>query len=114
MRNRKHVIIIILLAVAVIHCLAQDTMTLTMYRAAKGRKTADGTVITDPTAQRICAMSHDMLKKYPFGTKVRVEGYGDYVVRDKMGKRHKKTIDILIPKGTKAISKRKVMVTKCE
>lgn len=83
-----------------------------MYRAANGRKTADGTVINNPTSQRICALSRDLLKKYPFGTKLFVEGYGVYIVHDKMGARHKNMIDLLIPKGQKAISKRGVKISK--
>lgn len=83
-----------------------------MYRAANGRKTADGTVITSPEKQRICAVSRDLLKSYPYGTRIIVEGYGEYVVRDKMGPKHRKTIDILIPKGQKAISKKNVTIRK--
>jgi len=91
---------------------AQDVMRLTMYHASKGSKTADGTTVTNPASQRICAMSRDMLKKYPMGTRVYVEGYGVYIVRDKMARRHKRSIDLLVPRTTKAISKRGVKVTK--
>lgn len=109
---RKLIAIFFLLTSFASYCLAQDTVTLTMYYAANGKKTADGTVITNPTKQRICAVSRDLLKKYPIGTKIHVEGYGVYTVHDKMGSRHRMMIDLLIPREQKAISKRGVKITK--
>ena len=48
---------------------------------------------------RIIAVSRDLLVKYPNGSKVLLKGTkydGVYTVRDKMNKRFKKRIDILI------------------
>lgn len=53
---------------------------------------------------RIIAVSRDLLDKYPNGTKVRLKGTiydGIYTVRDKMNKRYKNRIDILINKNMK-------------
>ena len=50
---------------------------------------------------RIIAVSRDLLVKYPNGTKVLLKGTkydGVYTVRDKMNKRFKNRIDILIDK----------------
>jgi 3D (Asp-Asp-Asp) domain-containing protein len=51
---------------------------------------------------RIIAVSRDLLTKYPNGTKVCLKGTkydGVYTVRDKMNKRFKNRIDILIDKS---------------
>lgn len=109
---KKLIAIFFLLTSFASYSLAQDTVKLTMYHAANGKKTADGTVITNPAKQRICAVSRDLLKKYPFGTRLYVEGYGIYTVHDKMGERHRNVIDLLVPKGQNAISKQGVKISK--
>ncbi len=59
--------------------------------------------LSNPYKHRIVALSRDLLKKYPNGTKIKIEGVGNYngiyIVRDKMNKRYTKRIDILINKG---------------
>jgi 3D (Asp-Asp-Asp) domain-containing protein len=56
----------------------------------------------NPLAHRIISVSKDLLKKYPYGTKLRVIGIGDlsgiYTVRDRMSSRYSNKIDILIGK----------------
>lgn len=58
--------------------------------------------LSNPFKHRIIAVSRDLLKLYPNGTKVFVTGTkydGIYTVRDKMNKRYTNRIDILINKG---------------
>lgn len=53
----------------------------------------------NPFKHKIIAVSRDLLKDFPNGTKVIVEGTdydGIYTVRDKMNKRYANRIDILI------------------
>lgn len=56
--------------------------------------------LKDPYKHRIIAISRDLKKDFPFGTKVRITGVGNYngiyIVQDVMNKRYTKTIDILI------------------
>jgi len=64
--------------------------------------------LDNPWKHRIIAVSRDLLKKYPKGTKVRLTGVGNYngiyVVMDKMNKKWTKRIDILINEGMPLIS----------
>lgn len=60
--------------------------------------------LTNPYKHRIIAVSRDLLKKFPMGTIVFIKGTsydGLYQVQDKMNKRYKKKIDILINKDMK-------------
>ena len=73
--------------------------------------TADGSKINlhHLKAGRVkwCAVSRDLLWLFPKGKpkKVFIEGYGIYLVKDVMNKRHHHRVDILIhPKDTKRIS----------
>ena len=55
--------------------------------------------LNNPYKHRIIAVSRDLLKKYPKGTKVVIKGTsydGVYTVMDKMNKRYTKRIDVLI------------------
>lgn len=56
----------------------------------------------DQYKHRIIAVSRDLLKDYPFGTKVRITGThydGIWTIQDVMNKRYKNRIDLLINKG---------------
>jgi len=60
--------------------------------------------LKNPYKHRIIAVSRDLLPIYPNGTKVYISGTaydGVYTVRDKMNKRYKNRIDILINKNMK-------------
>lgn len=60
--------------------------------------------LKNPYKHKIVAVSRDLLKDYPNGTKIKISGTdydGIYTVRDKMNKRFKKRIDILINKDMK-------------
>ena len=55
--------------------------------------------LNNPYKHRIIAVSRDLLKTYPMGSKVKIIGTeydGIYAVEDKMNKRYKNRIDILI------------------
>ena len=55
--------------------------------------------LSNPYKHRIIAVSRDLLKTYPKGTQVLVEGTsydGIYTVMDKMNKRYTNRIDLLI------------------
>ena len=85
-----------------------EIVTLTTYKSVGSetdshpRITASGFKISkkNPKRHRIMAVSRDLKKKYPFGTKLTIKNAGkfngEYVVQDVMNKRYKKRIDILI------------------
>jgi 3D (Asp-Asp-Asp) domain-containing protein len=85
-----------------------EIVTLTTYKSVGSetdrhpRITASGFKISkkNPKKHRIMAVSRDLKKKYPFGTKLTIKNAGkyngEYVVQDVMNKRYKKRIDILI------------------
>lgn len=85
-----------------------EVVTLTTYKSVGSetdkhpRITASGFKISkkNPKKHRIMAVSRDLKKKYPFGTKLTIKNAGkfngEYVVQDVMNKRYKKRIDILI------------------
>lgn len=85
-----------------------EVVTLTTYKSVGSetdshpRITASGFKISkkNPKKHRIMAVSRDLKKKYPFGTKLTIKNAGkyngEYVVEDVMNKRYKKRIDILI------------------
>lgn len=87
------------------------TVTLTTYHAVATEcdgnplTTADGTKIVpsyvNSGRQRIVSVSRDLLKKFPYGTHIYIEGYGIYIVHDTMNRRFRNRIDILIPIGHK-------------
>ena len=55
--------------------------------------------LSNPYKHKIIAVSRDLLKEYPKGTKVYVTGTtydGVYIVMDKMNKRYTDRIDLLI------------------
>ena len=72
--------------------------------------------LSNPYKHRIIAVSRDLLKDFPMGTKVKVSGTkiydGIWYVEDKMNKRYSKRIDFLINKGMKIGKWNKVKITK--
>ena len=73
--------------------------------------------LSNPYKHRIIAVSRDLLKKFPMGTRVRVEGTsydGIYIVEDKMNKRYTKRIDILINIEMKIGKWENVKITKID
>lgn len=101
-----------------------ETVTLTTYAPTEGETdstphlTASGFKIdkNNPKKHRIIAVSRDLKKKWPFGTKVRIRKAGKYngvyIVKDVMNKRYKRRIDILIGEDDKQITMNNVKITK--
>lgn len=103
---------------------SQRVVTVTTYNAVKNQcdsnptVTANGTKVREHLVksgrQRICAVSRDLLKTYPYGTLLHIEGHGYYQVCDTMNKRFSNRVDLLIPKDSKHFKKENVKVTKCK
>lgn len=72
--------------------------------------------LSNPYKHRIVAVSRDLLKQFPNGTKVYISGIGKYngiyTVRDKMNKRYTRRIDILVNLGMKWISIKNAKIRK--
>ena len=97
-------IVFILLSLNVI---AQKKVHATVYNAVPAQTNNDPGYtafmfkldLDNPYKHKIIAVSRDLLKKYPKGTKVYVEGTiydGVYTVMDKMNKRYTNRVDLLI------------------
>ncbi len=102
-------------------CIAQAqtlNVDLTYYHAANNSLTADGSKINihHLKKDRIkwCAVSRDIWNMFPAkctNKRIYIEGFGIYHVKDKMHKRWKRKIDILVhPKNAKKIRKNKVKI----
>ena len=98
------------------------TLSATQYHPPyHGAQTASGSKIDVRKVKngktRWVAMSRDMLKVYPFGTKIYVnsekhpELNGVWIVKDKMAARHKKCIDFLLAKGDSNLGRTNVEVS---
>ena len=104
--------------------ISYETVTLTTYSPTEGETdstphlTASGFKIDkdNPKRHRIIAVSRDLKKKWPFGTKVRIKRAGKYngvyTVKDVMNKRYKNRIDILIGEDDKQTKIKNVKITK--
>jgi len=104
--------------------ISYETVTLTTYSPTEGETdstphlTASGFKIDkeNPKRHRIIAVSRDLKKKWPFGTKVRIKKAGKYngvyTVKDVMNKRHENRIDILIGEDDKQTKIKNVKITK--
>lgn len=100
----------------------KTTLSATQYHPPyHGARTASGSKIDVEKVKsgkiRWVAMSRDMLKVYPLGTRIHVisekhpELNGEWVVQDKMGARHKKCIDFLLAKGRSRLGRTNVEVS---
>lgn len=97
-----------------------EIVTLTTYKAVEEECdstpniTASGFVITNPKKHKIIAVSHDLKRKWKWGTKVQIVGAGKYdgtyYVRDLMNKRYRKRVDILIGHKDKQTKLRKIKI----
>jgi 3D (Asp-Asp-Asp) domain-containing protein len=104
--------------------ISYETVTLTTYSATEGETdstphlTASGFKIDkdNPKKHRIIAVSRDLKRKWPFGTKVRIKKAGKYngvyIVKDVMNKRYKNRIDILIGEDDRQTTMNNVKITK--
>ena len=104
-----------------------DTVTVTTYTTDPSETdeepliTASGFKVDslNPRRHKIIAVSRDLKKRYPFGSKVKIKGLGKkydgvYKVEDVMHSRWRKKIDILINKKDRLFKKRKVIITPIE
>jgi 3D (Asp-Asp-Asp) domain-containing protein len=101
-----------------------EVVTLTTYKSigsetdSSPRITASGFKISkkNPKKHRIVAVSRDLKKRYPFGSKLKIRNAGkfdgEYVVEDVMNKRYKRRIDILINPKDKQTTIKNVKVIK--
>lgn len=115
---------ILLFAVALPNTEAVDTVVATTYQLTPkcqgkwGTKVASGIKLNtkNPHSNRIIAVSRDLLKKYPFHTKVKITGAGYlsgvYRVEDVMAARWRKKIDILTNLNQKQNKFHNVKITK--
>lgn len=90
-----------------------DIVTATIYNCTEFQTdntpliTASGKTIYTHNIDliRYCAVSRDLLHKYPYGTKIQVYGAGKYDgvwnVEDTMNKRYNNCIDFLVPETDK-------------
>lgn len=73
--------------------------------------------LSNPYKHKIVALSRDLLKKFPYHSKVQIEGTaydGIYIVEDTMNKRYTDRIDILINLEMQIGSWPNVTITKIE
>ena len=104
-----------------------DTVTVTTYTTDPSETdeepliTASGFKLDslNPRRHKIIAVSRDLKKRYPFGSRVRVTGLGKkydgvYKVEDVMHSRWRKKIDLLINPKDKQFKKRRVVITPIE
>jgi len=100
-----------------------DIVTCTVYNAVPAQTNSDPghtasmfkLDLSNPYKHKIIAVSRDLLIKYPMGTKVQITGTnydGIYTVEDKMNKRYKKRIDILINTDMKIGKWNNIKITK--
>lgn len=94
------------------NCNKFEKVTATVYHAVPAQTNNDPSHtafmfkldLNNPYKHRIIAVSRDLLKKFPAGSKVRVTGTnydGIWTVNDKMNKRYTKRIDFLINQDMK-------------
>lgn len=97
----------------------KSVVTATVYNAVPEQTnsepliTASGFVIDKDSFPNIIAVSRDLERKFPMGSKVRISGTshdGIYRVEDRMHKRWRKKIDILVPDSIKTGKWKKVSV----
>ena len=103
---------------------SQDTVTATTYKLTKaengpyGNHMASGYTVSykHPGSSRVIAVSPDMLKRYPFHTRVLIKGAGKldgkWIVEDIMNKRFTKRIDFLINWKVKHNKFNNIIITK--
>lgn len=104
--------------------LIEKLVSVTVYHPTAGQCdktpliTASGKKINpkNPHSHKWIAISWDLLKEFPFGTAVMIEGTviydGIYYVQDLMAKRWKSKIDILIGRKQTQISMKNIKLTK--
>jgi len=106
-------------------CTSQVKVVATVYNAVPEQTNSDPSHtasmfkldLSNPYKHKIIAVSRDLLKDFPMGTKVILSGTkydGVYTVEDKMNKRYTNRIDILINKGMSIGKWDNATIAKCE
>jgi 3D (Asp-Asp-Asp) domain-containing protein len=93
----------------------KSTVVFATSYSIKG-KTASGQ-ITSKIKEPFLAISRDLIDEYPIGTKVvlsKCKWAGQYKVLDKMGRRHRKMVDIYSNKKNTGIVKCNCQISKNE
>ena len=102
--------------------LYQDTVTITTYKLVPHDQGRWGTLmasgykvnVKNPERSRVVAVSRDLLKRYPFGTFIKIEGKGIWKVEDVMAPRFKKRVDLLLGYKQKHNKFNNVIISKYE
>jgi len=116
-------LLIIFITLISFNIIAQQKVHATVYNAVPEQTNNDPghtafmfeLDLINPFKHKIIAVSRDLLKSYPKGTKVMVKGTsydGVYVVMDKMNKRYINRIDLLINQEMQIGSWPKATITK--
>tara|TARA_R110002124_G_scaffold281119_1_gene455084 strand:+ start:56 stop:421 length:366 start_codon:yes stop_codon:yes gene_type:complete len=118
-------ILTILLFVISLSCNSQESQKVhaTVYNAVPEQTNSDpGNTSTmfkldlnNPYKHRIVALSRDLLKRFPYHSKVLIQGTkydGVYIVEDTMNKRYTNRIDLLINLDMQIGSWKDVTITK--
>ena len=124
-KNKDMRLLIVLMFVSTISVNVEEDVVATVYNAVPEQTNSDPghtasmfkLDLSNPYRHRIIAVSRDLLDRFPMGTRVRIEGTsydGIYFVEDKMNKRYKKRIDILINVGMKIGKWDNVKITKID
>jgi len=119
----KNVLIITITLLSSFSITAQKKVHATVYNAVPAQTNNDPghtafmfeLDLDNPYKHKIIAVSRDLLKEYPKGTKVYITGTtydGVYVVMDKMNKRYTDRIDLLINEEMQIGSWPNVTITK--
>ena len=102
----------------------QKEVTLTVYHPVESQCdntpliTANGTKIDLEKLKngeiKYCAVSRDLLKEFPYGSMIYIDGYGEYKVVDTMNKRITNTVDILQDENEPIFKLLDVKITKMD
>lgn len=98
------------------------TVTVTVYPPTKAHTndqpliTADGSRIDLRKLKegkiKWCGVSRDLLKRFPLGSKIYIQGFGVYEVHDKTNRRFRNLVDILIHPDDERVLKTNVKIIK--
>lgn len=102
----------------------QKEVTLTVYHPVESQCdntpliTANGTKIDLEKLKngeiKYCAVSRDLLKEFPYGSMIYIDGYEEYKVVDTMNKRITNTVDILQDENEPIFKLLDVKITKMD
>lgn len=104
----KHIILPLLLALMPISAMSNDTTArIVTYYNLRGI-TASG----ERVRPGICALSPDLLKKFPMHSTIHVEGVGTLIVKDKTSSRLRGVVDVWRANGKGWKNRHNVKITR--